>query len=130
MTLQDFIEGHGVRMACDWADENPNMDDMPDGSTHYRCLLRYGRRRLTVPFSMGPAHCKEPELADVLDCLASDACSYDNARDFEDWCAEYGYDTDSRKAERTYRAVERQREGLYRLLGDEAYRELLEAERL
>lgn len=44
----------------------------------------------------------KPKIEDVLDCLASDASSYDNARNFEDWCSDFGYDTDSRKAEKTY----------------------------
>lgn len=43
-----------------------------------------------------------PGCAEVLDCLASDASSADSS--FEDWCAELGYDTDSRKAYSTYQA--------------------------
>jgi len=48
----------------------------------------------------------------------SDAQSVDDARDFEDWCAELGYDTDSRKAERTFRACQRIAERLRQFLGD------------
>jgi len=66
-----------------------------------------------------------PDAAHVLDCLASDASSYENAQSFEDWASEFGYDTDSRKAERIYRIVKRQAEQLKRTLGDEAYQELL-----
>lgn len=47
----------------------------------------------------------DPPLADVLWCLIRDgeACNMT----FEDWCGEYGYDSDSRTAERTYvRCVE------------------------
>lgn len=67
-----------------------------------------------------------PRLADVLDCLASDANGYDNSRNFEDWASDYGYDTDSRKAEATYRIVAEQAKGLRYFLGDNAYRELIE----
>lgn len=67
-----------------------------------------------------------PDLATVLDCLASDSSSYDNARDFDDWANDFGLDTDSRKAEATYRVCGEQAKRLRHLLGDEAYRELLE----
>jgi len=43
-----------------------------------------------------------PELIDVLYCLVLDASVLDFAC-FEDWADEYGYDTDSRKAERIYK---------------------------
>lgn len=43
-----------------------------------------------------------PELADVLYCVVCDAAAIDYA-DFEDWAPEYGYDSDSRSAEATYR---------------------------
>jgi len=43
-----------------------------------------------------------PEFADVLYCLVSDASVIDFPG-FEEWAREYGYDTDSRKAEQMYR---------------------------
>jgi len=67
----------------------------------------------------------EPELADVLDCLASDASGFDNSRSFEEWAGEYGYDTDSRKAEKTYLTVKNQALELKSFLGREAYETLL-----
>lgn len=42
-----------------------------------------------------------PEPADVMASLVLD-CSVLDAGGFEDWAAEYGYDTDSRKAEAIY----------------------------
>jgi hypothetical protein len=66
-----------------------------------------------------------PTLGEVLDCLASDAASVDNARSFEDWASDFGYDTDSRKAKRTYKTCEKQAAKLKALLGDEAYEQLL-----
>jgi hypothetical protein len=43
---------------------------------------------------------KSPTAYDVIACLTK----YD-VGSFEDFCSEYGYDTDSRKAEKTYNAV-------------------------
>lgn len=71
-----------------------------------------------------------PELADVLDNLASDAAGYENARSFEDWASDYGYDTDSRKAERIYSEIKKQVSELRRLLGADYEKVLFEIERL
>ena len=46
-----------------------------------------------------------PTPADILNCLASDASAYENAKDFEEWASEYGYDTDSRKPKKIYKVV-------------------------
>lgn len=44
-----------------------------------------------------------PNICDVVACLVSDASAID-CRSFEDWASDFGYDTDSRSAEATYRA--------------------------
>lgn len=127
--LQSFIHQHGIRMTCDRANSNPNMNSDPEWSrraSHWKCtIIGPNRRKLTTYFSQGAAHTSEPTAADVLDCLASDASGAENARSFEDWCSEYGYDTDSRKAKRTYKVIQRQSESLKRLLGPELYETLL-----
>lgn len=43
-----------------------------------------------------------PKLLDVLYCLVQDASVLDSGG-FEEWASDYGYDTDSRAAEKTYR---------------------------
>lgn len=125
-TLRQFIGDFRIRMTADLTERNPNRDDeWGRSATHWKCLLRCGRRSMTVYFSQGPAVSREPSAEDVLDCLASDAAGFENARTFEEWASEYGYDADSRKAERTYKAVERQTEALARLLPVDAYDRLL-----
>ena len=126
-TLAAFIEENGIRMSAERVGSNPNMDDARDGSSHWRCRFRSSKFRgsMTIYFTMGSALVGPPSAADVLDCLASDAVGFENARSFEEWCGEYGYDTDSRRAERTYRAVERQSERLRKFLGESAYQALL-----
>ena len=54
-----------------------------------------------------------PDLAGVLHCLVSDADAY-NMR-FEDWAGDYGYDPDSRRAEKVYRACVDCAEKLHRI---------------
>ena len=127
--MEKFLAKYQVTMTVSQIDKNPNMTDMMDGARHYRCVLRYHGRMLTVLFSQGPAIRHSPEVAGVLDCLASDASGVDATTSFEQWAEDMGYDTDIRKAERTWRAVEKQTAGLRRLLGSDAFDELLEAER-
>jgi hypothetical protein len=103
---------------------NPNMDDMP---RNFNCTIIGANEEgyMKVPFSQGSAHTENPTLEDVLDCLALDASGVENAKDFEDWCGEYGYDIDSRKAEKIYNVCKQQAEQLKTLLGTDAYEQLL-----
>lgn len=65
-----------------------------------------------------------PTLDMVLDSLAMDADGWTNTRDFASWCADFGMDTDSRKAEAAYKACAETAKGLRFLLGEDAYNEL------
>ena len=64
-----------------------------------------GRRVAMIGgWSMSPGKPLDPpRLGDVLQCLVGDAQALDYAG-FEAWAAEYGYDTDSRSAERIYQS--------------------------
>lgn len=132
MTLQEFIQEQGITVTVTQTDDNPGMTDMPEGSRHWKVVFAgYSRpkflqgQHMTVFFSQGPAHTDPPTGEDVLDCLASDASTYDNAQGFEDWANEYGYDTDSRKAEKIFKAVEKQSIKLAQFLPTDAYQNLL-----
>lgn len=133
VTLKQFVAEQQLEMSVLPVKCNPHMDvQMP---RNFECTIgivgRGYHEPMTVYFSQGSAHKKNPTLAEVLDCLASDASGVDNARSFEDWANDYGYDTDSRKAERTYHICEKQAQDLKALLGQDAYNQLLyETERL
>jgi hypothetical protein len=130
-TLAAFIATNKIKARAAWTDRNPHMEGS-DRMDNWKVQLRMGAKRLSVYFSMGMGHGgAEPGADDVLNCLASDAAGIENASSFEDWCDEYGYDTDSRKHLRTFKVCERQAEKLKAFLGDDLYRELLwETERL
>lgn len=67
------------------------------------------RRQLTTDFFTGYGLRDRmqdgPSAEDVLESLLLEASGYENANGFQDWCAEYGYDSDSRKAETVYKVV-------------------------
>lgn len=131
-TLEEFIEDHGITANVVEAAENPNweQDDSYWEASHWTVrLIRMDdsgiKAVFDVPFSQSAAHKNPPTVEEVLDCLASDASGVSNNQTFEDWCCEYGYGTDSRKAERLYSAVVDQTDSLESFLGTEAYNELL-----
>lgn len=120
MTIHGFITRYNITAEATRAESNPYMDDMPAGSTHWHVTLRRGsKHQMTVPWSQGPAVEREPDAARVLECLAADAVS--DGLEFEAWAGEYGYDSDSRKAERIYTATKKQTAALKRFLGSTGY---------
>lgn len=127
-TIADFIAQHGLSMSCQRTSSNPNMADSKD-MDHWVCTLVNGEDTMRLVFSMGRGHKgAKPSLDEVLNCLALEAMGV--CETFEDWCNEYGYDTGSRKAEKTYDTICLQDHQLRRFLGEVAYTELLGAELL
>jgi hypothetical protein len=142
VTIEQFVERNRISLTAEMVDRNPHMDGS-DNMDNYKCVLirresagkRYNARkdgtsvaaRMTVHFSKGIGHHgAEPEADEVLSCLASDAAGVENARgDFAEWCSEYGYNTDSRKAEKIFKVCEHQAARLKNLLGDDLYDQLL-----
>lgn len=122
-TSSDLAARYGLRLDVSEVDSNPNMADMPEGSTHWECTLSdvdNDSHYVTFVFSQGPAIEGEPDLYSVLSCLASDANMWEagELHDFESYCASFGYDNDSIKAFREY---ERTRDLIRRQTADLRY---------
>ena len=117
ISMDDFIQQHGITMSYKPVDTNPHMDTMGPSCHHWYCTLKMGHKRMSTYFSQGEAWTTPPTAADVLDCLASDSAGTD--MDFESWASDYGYSEDSRKAEQTYKACQREAHKLQRFLGDD-----------
>lgn len=83
---------------------------------------RYSASGFMINAKLIPA----PLLRDVLYCLVLDASVIDCAT-FEEWASEYGYDTDSREAEKTYRSCLEIALQLRALIGTENLNKLREA---
>ncbi len=49
-TLKHFINAWQVRMTCDWANGNPNMEDSEHMTRHFKCVLKRNGHQMTVPF--------------------------------------------------------------------------------
>lgn len=94
-------------------------------SNGYHCTLRYKGRQYSFDFWQGSAHTKEPDAPDCLSCLLSDSHAGDQS--FEEFCSDFGYDADSRKAEQTWKACQKATASMKRLLGSD-YESFLYAE--
>lgn len=129
MTYPELIAKCGLKMTATRALDNPNMENS-NQMDHWRCTIRNkSKQRIWLIFSMGFAHNgKKPKLAEVLDCMASDATV--GWSSFESWCADLGMDSDSRKAERTFNACVDQTKRLKRIMGDDFDNLLNNVERL
>lgn len=80
----------------------------------FKCKLTRKGKSYTFDFGQSIANgMQEPTMYDILACLQK----YD-VGSFEDFCSEFGYDTDSRTAEKTYKAVCKEFEAVDRLFSD------------
>lgn len=71
---------------------------------------------MSVWYSMGSAHTGEPKVLDVVGSLVMDASCEDT---FKDFCDSFGYDQDSRKAEKVWKACQSIKVRLHKLLGSD-----------
>jgi len=135
MNIQEFIEKENITLqSVKWVSLNPLMTGSLS-MDNWRVVIKSPYARIMVHFSMGKAfNGREPELEDVLDCLASDASCLDSCDDIADFIIDFGYTGNAqaiRDAKKTWKAIQRIAKRLQRLLTPEAYQTLLyEVERL
>lgn len=126
-SIEEFVKKHNITISCTHVYRNPYM--MEFEGDHWEVILTMpGKRtnRLMSYFSKGFGHKgKEPTAEEVLDCLASEASGYENAKQLKDWACEYGYDPNSKQTETIYRNVVRETTNLKQFLGNENYNKLL-----
>ena len=89
--------------------------------------LKYKGKRAQFRFYGGGAS-DTPTASDLVWAVAIDSEAVDES--FSDWCANFGYTTDSITARSTYKACQRNGERLIKLIGDkEIFSQLVESAR-
>lgn len=123
-----FLKKWGIKFTATRAESNACpmfCDGKHIHGDQYRVTLSRNGKRITFSFwnSLNDSReGKELDAYSVLSCCSSDLNCPET---FEDFCAEYGYDQDSRKAETTFKACLKQSERLHRLFdGEEIEAEL------
>lgn len=101
---ETFLTIHGLQFRATLKNTKPApWADDTRYRPHYRVTISRPGKRLSFDFwnSVDAGRTGKPLTAyDVLACISSDAYTPDT---FEEFCADYGYDTDSRKAHATFR---------------------------
>lgn len=95
-----------------------DLSDWPSDASHWSFTMwRNGKQYLSGNYSQGSAYGNTtPDDKDIFYCAIQDASG--NFESFEGWCAECGYDEDSRKAHKIYKACKRTHRALIKMLGE------------
>ena len=108
-----FAKKYGVKLQILGSEYKPMWGEQTK-RTVFKLRLSRNSKSYTFEFGQSIANdSKEPAIYDILSCLVkSDPETFDN------FCADFGYDIDSRKAEETYKAVCKEYKAVERLFGD------------
>jgi hypothetical protein len=104
LVSMDYIEG---------ASEENRDKDWEHNS--YTCTLRFDGKKYTVAYYQGIGIKEPPSKEYVVAALLLD--SRCGGQSFEEFCSEFGYDTDSRKHHKTWKACVVTNAKLHRFLG-------------
>ncbi len=108
MTTTFLIEEKQIKVSAKLLGENNKF--MPEYGYNYVYNITVSNGEASVRFKYntsindyknGKNYMESEDLRFALECFLSDATAGDMR--FDDFCGEFGYDTDSRKAEKTYK---------------------------
>lgn len=69
----DQFAALGFKLTCRRTNTRPESHNWPADARHWLCRLERNRQVMEFPYTQGSAHKEPPTLADVLECLRSDA---------------------------------------------------------
>ena len=121
-TIQEYVKRNKISMKTKMITSRQDglCSDLP---RHFKCTLKLGNRKMNTVFSQGSAYTEPPTVEDALDSLRRDSESV-QFTSFKEFCDSMGYETDSIKALKIYKACDRIAGNLAKLLGKKAYCEL------
>jgi hypothetical protein len=109
----DFAKKHGLKLQILGKRRGSMWGENTERSI-FKCKLSRNGKSYTFDFGQSvAAGCDLPKMYDILACLTK----YDPIN-FKDFCAEYGYNEDSIRAAKVYRAVFQEWKAIDRLFGD------------
>ena len=108
---------NSIRMKVEFSDKECPWEKQVPGTNSWKVTLYRKGKQMTVDFYTGPALGEPREAHEIMDCLLSDAQSGEMS--FSEFCREFGYDEDSRRAERIHKECEKSAEKTRRFLGED-----------
>lgn len=119
-TLAGLVSGAGIGGSIkeDW---NDNAPDWAQGKArHYRVILRYQGRSMSLWYYQGLGVTRDPRVSDIIETLACDSMS--EYESLDDFINELGLQiksvADFRNYERQYKQLNRQNKSFRRLIGN------------
>lgn len=110
-----IAEALNLKMKVKYHDFGKHWEGDKDNRHIFKVTLKKDGRQYTFKFGQSIAEgSNEPTLYDVLACLQK----YEVGT-FEDFCGQFGYDEDSRSAEKIYKGVVKEFENMERLFNVE-----------
>lgn len=110
-----FAEAIGLKMFIKESHYRKHFPEDKQNRYVFKIQLKKDGKQYSFYFGQSIAEgSNEPTLYSVLTCLQK----YD-VGSFEDFCGEFGYDEDSREAERIYKAVTKEFKNMQRLFTSE-----------
>jgi len=113
----DFLAKTKSTLSVKFLKHDKHFDGDKDTRDIYSCVLKRGKLSHKIKFGQSIANSEkgiEPTAYDILCCLQK----YDTG-DFQNFCGDFGYDRDSRRAEKTYNAVRKEYEALAKMYSEE-----------
>lgn len=94
---------------------NPSIDGRIGCGAGYDVKLSNDKNSFSCKFNNSKAAGEaQPNPEDILECVISDAYAYICAKDFYDFCSEFGYEPD-KKAEKIYNSCKRTADNLSKM---------------
>lgn len=124
-TLTEWLEDNNVTMEATWGSDDPTPKTF-EHTDAWTCEFKYQDRAINITFYMGLGYNGElPDILRVITCILDDSASVDNCSCFEEWADCYGWNPDSREAERVYNACKVNADKIAYLFGDK-YSEVID----
>jgi hypothetical protein len=110
----EFATATGTKLTINRSKYGNHFADDQQKRFIFNCTLTRNGKKFTLNFGQSiAAEDTPPTMYDILACLTK----YD-PESFKFFCSNYGYDTDSIKALKTYKAVKREFNAVNRLFAD------------
>jgi hypothetical protein len=99
----DFLTKFGIKFSFKFITYDYHFEGDKEPRNIYQCTFSRERKKLNIRFGQSINNTEkgiEPRAYDLLACITKN-----DPGSFENFCGDFGYDSDSRKAEKTYKAV-------------------------
>ena len=114
--LSGYLKEIGLSMEVE---QGWDGDFQPDWKHHWAqtITLKVGDNVEVFPYFKGAGLPQETSLVDFIECTASDWSCANDSETFEDFCDNFGYDSDSIKALKTFEQLKEQADRFQKLVG-------------